>query len=328
MSLPSTRAQEEGALDVALAGRLGLVEDLHDVLEAAHGRVDGLLELTGLELVLHQPGLRQEDPQLLVALGGHLVGERRLDAGVVAAYDPDRTGGLAQRVGELADVRGGDAVQLPGLRQGVPAADPQLALAAEPELAVLTVGARQQVNGRLVTVGGRLQDQDAVLGQVAGEVRVLDRGAEGVLGVVRAGLQVARGNDQALAREARGERGTPGGGVLGLRDRLQAVQLRVGPAGLHALGQLVGHARVQAVLALLDRLFGSLVRGLRIELVRHGLPPRYDFGPPPSYGRTEGGPEPEDLLRRARGHSLEARRQEYDVLLGVRRVQPVRQHTP
>ncbi len=69
------RAEEEGALDVALAGRLGLVEDLHDVLEAAHGGVDGLLQLADLELVLDQAGLGEEDAQFLVALGGDLVGQ-------------------------------------------------------------------------------------------------------------------------------------------------------------------------------------------------------------------------------------------------------------
>lgn len=173
---------------------------------------------------------------------------------------------------ELADVGGGDAVHLRGLGEGVAAADPQLALTVEPELAVLAVGARQQVDRRVVPGGRRLEDEDAVLRLVAGQVRVLGRGAEGVLGVVRAGLEVARGDDDALTGEAGGEGGAAGGRLGRLRDRLEAVQLRVGPAGLHALGELVGHARVQAVLALLDRLVALGLRDLRVlrgELLRH-----------------------------------------------------------
>ena len=98
------------------------------------------------------------------------------------------------------------------------------------------------------------EDQDAVLGLVAGEVRVLGGGAEGVLGVVRPGLQVSGGDHEALAREAGGERGAAGGRLVGLRDGGEVVQLGVGPAGLHVLGEFVGDARVQAVLPLRDRL--------------------------------------------------------------------------
>ena len=143
-------AQEEGALDVALAGRLGLVEDLDDVLEAARRGVAGLLQLGDLEGVLDQTGLGEEDAQFLVALRGDLVGEGGLDARVVPADVAHRAGGLGQRGRELADVLRRDAEQLLRLGEGVAAADPELALAVEPELAVLTVGAGQQVERGVV----------------------------------------------------------------------------------------------------------------------------------------------------------------------------------
>lgn len=189
---------------------------------------------------------------------------------VVAAHDADRAGGLLERLGQLAHVLAGDAEQRLGLDQAVAPADPQLAHAVQPELTVLAVGAGQPVDRRVVAVAALagLQDEDAVVGLVPGEVDVLGRGAEVVLGVVGAGLQIARGDHQALAGEARGQRGAAAGGVRGLRDRLQVAQLGVGPAALHVLRELVRDARVKAVLALLDRLL-VLVRGLRRELVGH-----------------------------------------------------------
>lgn len=186
----------------------------------------------------------------------------------MAAHDADRTGRLLERLGQLPYVLAGDAEQRLGLVQAVAPADPQLAHAVEPELAVLTVGAGQPVDRRLVAVLRGLQDQDAVVGLVAGEVDVLRRGAEVVLGVVGAGLQVARRDHQPLAGEARGQCGAAAGGVRGLLDRLQVAQLGVGPAALHVLRELIRYARVKAVLALLDRLL-VLVRGLRRERVGH-----------------------------------------------------------
>ena len=47
-------AQEEGALDLALGGGLGLRQRPDDVFEAAHGGVDGLLQLGDLPVVLDQ----------------------------------------------------------------------------------------------------------------------------------------------------------------------------------------------------------------------------------------------------------------------------------
>ena len=173
-------------------------------------------------------------------------------AGVVAAYDPDRAGGRAQFLGDLADVLAGQPEQLLALGQAVAAAHPQLALAVEPELAVVPVRARQQVRGGLVAAAvGRLEDEHGVLRLVAGEVDVLGGGAEGVVGVVGPGAQVARGHHDPLAGEARGQRGAAGGGVRRLRDRLEAVPLGVGPAGLHDSGQFVGDGGVEPVLALL-----------------------------------------------------------------------------
>ena len=178
---------------------------------------------------------------------------------------------MGQRGRELTDVLHRDAQELLGLGEGMPASDPQLALAVEPELAVLPVGTGQQIDRRpvpgRVARALRLQDQDAVLGLLAGEIGVLRGGAEGVLGVVRTGLQVARGNDQPLAGEARGQRGAAGRGVPGLSDRLQTVQLGVGPAGLHVVGELIGKGRVQSVLPLLDRLCFFGFRGFRGELL-------------------------------------------------------------
>lgn len=112
-------AEEERALDEALAGRLGLVQALDDVLEAARGGVARLPQLGDLEGVLHEAGLGEVDAQLLVALGGHLVGEGGLDGRVVTAHVADRAGGLGQRGGDLADVLRGDAQQLLGLGEGV-----------------------------------------------------------------------------------------------------------------------------------------------------------------------------------------------------------------
>lgn len=110
-------AQEEGALDVALARGLGPVEDLHDVLEAARRGVAGLLQFGDLEGVLDQAGLGQEDAELFVALPGDLVGEGGFDARVVAADVAHRSGGLGQRRRELTDVLRRDAEQLLGLAE-------------------------------------------------------------------------------------------------------------------------------------------------------------------------------------------------------------------
>ncbi len=125
----------------------------------------------------------------------------------------------------------------------------------------------------MAAVRPRLHDQDAVLGLVAGEVGVLHGRAERVVGVVRARLEVARGDHQPLAGEAGGELRAPFGGAVGLGNRLQIAQLGVGPAGPHVLGEFVGDARVQAVLPLLDRFlrggFSLLLRDLRRLLVSH-----------------------------------------------------------
>lgn len=152
-------------------------------------------------------------------------------------------------------------------------ADPQLALAVQPELAVLPVGARQQIRRRLVpAVSQRFEDQDRVLRLVAGEVDILGARPERVVGVVGPPAQIARGDDDPLAGEARGERGTACRGVGGLRNGGQAVQLGVRPARLHGGGQLVGHRRVEPVLALLDRLvLSGALRFLRRPVLRRAL---------------------------------------------------------
>ncbi len=70
-------------------------------------------------------------------------------------------------------------------------------------------------------------------------------------------LRLPAGTHQTLAGEARRQPLAPLGELRRLCDGLQIVQLGVAPAGLHVRGQLVGDARVQAVLPLLDRLLVS-----------------------------------------------------------------------
>ena len=148
-------AQEEGALDVALAGGLGLVEDLHDVLEAAGRGVEALwssaISKASLTRRASERKTRSSSSRSAVTLS---VSAASMTASW-PAHDAHRAGGLGQRGRKLADVLRGDAEQLLGLGEGVAAADPELALAVEPELTVLTVRAGQQVDRR--PVPGRRQ---------------------------------------------------------------------------------------------------------------------------------------------------------------------------
>ena len=208
-------AQEEGALDPALRGGLGLVEDLDDVLEAAGGGVARLLQLADLELVLDQPQFGQEDLQLGVPLRGHLVGERGLDAGVVAAHDADRAGGLAQLVGDLADVAAGEPEQLLGLGRGCcggrPTARPGRPARTRRSPGRSAAAGTRSPRGRRSASGSSTSTASWVWSPVRWTYSV--RGPEGVLGVVGPGAQVAGGDHDPLAGEARGERGAAGGGV-------------------------------------------------------------------------------------------------------------------
>jgi hypothetical protein len=150
----------------------------------------------------------------------------------------------------------------------VAAAHPELSLGVEPELAVLAVGARQQVGGGVVAaLGAGLQDEDGALGLVAGQVDVLAGRPEDVVAVVGAGLQLPGRDHQPVAGEACGEGGAALGGVRGLLGGRQVAQFGVVPAGLHDLGELVREGGVEAVLATLDRcllggLLGDLLAGL------------------------------------------------------------------
>ena len=225
-------AQEERALDVALAGRLGLVEHLDDVLEAAGGRV---ARPSAARRSRTSSFTRRASERYTRSSSSRSAVTLSVSAASMAASWPrtTRTGPVAsaQGGGQLADVLGGQPEQLLGLGQGVPAADPQLARAGQPELAVLPVGARQQVDRRLVArrrSGSRTRTPSSVWSPVRYAYSV--DGAEGVLGVVRAGLQVARGDHQTLAREALGERGAAGGGVAGLGDRLAGRAARCRPS--------------------------------------------------------------------------------------------------
>src|SRR5581483_32484 len=154
-------APPEGALDPALRGRDRLREFADHVGEAARGDLAGAAQLLDLPVVLDQPQAVHEDLELFVepfrrvrvlAGRGAGFGERGVEQRVVAAQDPGdhvRRGGdgLGDALRGLAAVQGLKAQFGGGLGQRAAAADPQLALAVQPELAVLAVGARQQVEG-------------------------------------------------------------------------------------------------------------------------------------------------------------------------------------
>lgn len=89
-----------------------------------------------------------------------------------------------------------------------------------------------------VGVRAGFEDEERVLGLVAGEVDVLGGRAERVVRVVGADLEIAGRDYQTLAGEAGGEGGAALGGVGGLLDRAQVLQLGVGPPRGHQLGQL------------------------------------------------------------------------------------------
>jgi hypothetical protein len=270
---------EEGALDPPLRGRDGPAQLADHVREALGRRRARPAQLLDLPLVLHHARAVQEDlellveqdPGLLVAAGQQV--HDALELRVVAAHDPSgdlrvRGDQLGQLLGGPPRVAGGQAEQRRRLRQGVATSGPQLAVAAEPERAVLPARARQQVERRLVpAVGPWLEDQHAVVGLIAGQVDVVAVGAEPEVGVVRARLEAARGDHQALSRERGGQRLAPLGRVGRLGGRLEAVALGVRPAGAHVLRELLADPGVEAVLSAPDLRGLRGLRGFRLALL-------------------------------------------------------------
>ena len=168
--------------------------------------------------------------------------------------------------------------------------DPQLAVHAVPEeLVAVAARARPGVEHGLAV----LDDQDGVAGLVAAVVGVRGVGPEAVLGVVGTHLERARGQDQALAGEHRGERGAPAG--RGVGDRVPGqVEVGAAPALPHELRVRLRHGRVVRlrVQVLGQRLPALRGRGVECRLVA-------GVAAHPARVRRSGapGPAPVTLLR-------------------------------
>ena len=234
-------ATPEGALDPALAVLHDVVPLANGVLEAQDRRVDRVLELLDLPRVLDETHLGEMSRQLPVRRAVTAHGDERVDVRVDAAKHARRPT-TAQRVRQLVQVAAGEAEDLAGLGERAPASGPGLAVATvAPERVVALGVARPEVQRALTVV----QHQHGVGRLVAGQVDVVRRGPEPVVGVVGARLQRPRWYDDPLTLEALGELGPALRGPRGDRHALDLVVL-VGPAGAHELHERVaGRHRVR-----------------------------------------------------------------------------------
>ena len=196
------------------AGRVddpGEVRD--DVVEAARGDRDGEPQLLDLVGVLHEPQLRDEARQVGVLLQHEVAGERV----------------------ERIEVRRREAEVGCHAAEGRPGTDPELAdRGVAVELRRRAVGPLAEVQGHVVAgLAGRFEHEHRVghgVAPPAGEVRERGVCAERVVGVVRALLVGAGGEDEPLAGEGGGQRVAAGGGVRRLRARRGSLLGAVGPA--------------------------------------------------------------------------------------------------
>lgn len=92
----------------------------------------------------------------------------------------------------------------------------------------------------MAAVRAGFEDERAVPGLVPGHVHVSRVRAERVGVVVRADLEIPRGDHEALAGKASGERGTAAGRVRRLLAEPQVVPLGVRPSCPHQSGQFLG----------------------------------------------------------------------------------------
>ena len=280
-------APEEGALHPALAVAERVAPVAHDVLEPERGDVAGLLQLTDLPVVLDQPGLGDDPGEVLVE--GLVRGDEAVD-GVGDTAEHPGLAGDGERVLEEVDVADLEPQRVRDLPQGRATTDPELAVHAVPEeLVAVAARARPGVEHGLAV----LDDQDGVAGLVAAVVGVRGVGPEAVLGVVGTHLERARGQDQALAGEHRGERGAPAG--RGVGDRVPGeVEVGAAPALPHELRVRVRHGRVVRlrVQVLGQRLPALRGRGVECRLVA-------GVAAHPARVRRSGvpGPAPVTLLR-------------------------------
>lgn len=92
----------------------------------------------------------------------------------------------------------------------------------------------------MAAVRSGFEDESAVPGLVSGHMHVARVRPERVAVVVRTDLEVPRGNHEAFARKARGERGAATGCVRSLLTEPQVVPLGVRPPRPHQSGQFLG----------------------------------------------------------------------------------------
>src|SRR5690606_2334192 len=261
-ALPISGAQVEDAFDLPL--RLGELQALDDVLEAALGGGDGLLQLADLEIVLDEPHLGEDGGELGILPGARL--DRLVDAlGKAAQHADARALQACQILGEL-----GEPAALvhressPALLHPEPGSNPELALVAiEEEGLVAAAGVgldEEDVLVPLLAFG--LEDEDAVGLRVPGEVVEVAARTEAVVGVVGADLLVPGGDHEILAWKALGEGPTPRVEVLRAPDRCDpSLPLRF-PVLEHELAEgvrrsgVVAGARRRPLLLLLDFLHG------------------------------------------------------------------------
>ena len=207
----------EGSFDDALAApvRFGPAERGEDRLEALVGGGDRLAHLLDLKIVLDEAqlgeGLRQLGVELRAALGDSRafaqVDHLGLDGGVDAG--DDRHLHLAevfgQGVPEGVDRGAFEAGEGGHLLERGPCAHPEFAVArVGVELLRRSRGARMEIEGRLVFVSDRVEDQHRIRFELAAEPRHVGEGRmrpKTVVAVVVAHLVTARRHHEAHPAE-------------------------------------------------------------------------------------------------------------------------------
>jgi len=215
--------------------------------------------------VLHQAQLGNEARELVIGLEGEVVvgARERIDVG--------------RRESEV----GGDRFE------GGARTDPELADGCVGvELGRRAIGALAQVQGHVVTALDGFEDQDGVghgVGAPAGQVREGGVGTERVVGVVRALLEGAGGDDQARPRERGRDGGSTCGGVGGFGSLRRQGGGPLGPSGRDRLEEARGEGLL-AVRGRCRRGLGGLL-GDGVALVGGHLPslaPTVDLVSPPA----------------------------------------------
>ena len=180
----------------------------NDVLEAADGRGDRLLDLLDLPCLLHEPVLGEGRPELRVRVGIARRDER-VDLGVEAPPHA-RPDGRVERGRELAERPAVDPRGRLDLREPRPPPDPELAVAVVlEEVDRARVGGRSHEERRTVAAPVGVEHEHASGGMVSGQVDVVARRTEAVLLAVPSELGLAGRQDEPVIRELPRQPGAP-----------------------------------------------------------------------------------------------------------------------